>query len=340
MNSQSPTRGSASAPIAPVYLICGDDPLLVSEASDAVRARARDAGYGSREVHFIERGFDWAALLSNSRTLSLFAERQLVELRLSQAPDAAAAKALAELVADTVDDRVLLIVGPKLDRRQAGAQWVMTVDKRGTFQQIWPIDTPRLPNWVRERLTQQGFDADTAVAAMIADRVEGNLLAAHQEIVKLALLRAPGKLTAEEVLESVADSARYDTLQLGEAAMRGQRARALKILAGLRSEGVEAVLILWGLNKDLQWMARADFLVRTGQSVDSAMNSIGVWRPRQAAMKIALGRLKTGEIRGLILDASRTDRAIKGALRRDPWNEMQALVARLAGVRLPRTRAA
>ncbi len=129
-------------------------------------------------------------------------------------------------------------------------------------------------------------------------------------------------------------------LQLGEAAMRGQGARALKVLDGLRGEGVEAVLILWAVNKDLQWVVRAQFLMQSGQSADSAMNAIGVWRPRQAAMKMALGRLKSADLKGLIRDASRTDRAIKGALRLDPWMQMQALVARFAGVRLSRVSAA
>ena len=298
-----------------MYLIAGDEPLLVAEACDSVRAGARQVGYGDREVHFVERGFDWAALLAGARNMSLFAERRLIEVRLAQPPDAAATKAL-------------------------GAAWAVAIAKYGAVQQIWPVDAARLPAWVRDRLARHGFKADPAVAALIADRVEGNLLAANQEIEKLTLLREPGQLDMQEVLDAVADSARYDVLQLGEAAMRGQGARALKVLDGLRGEGVEAVLILWAVNKDLQWVVRAQFLMQSGQSADSAMNAIGVWRPRQAAMKMALGRLKSADLKGLIRDASRTDRAIKGALRLDPWMQMQALVARFAGVRLSRVSAA
>ena len=184
------------------------------------------------------------------------------------------------------------------------------------------------------------LQADAAVAGLLAERVEGNLLAAHQEVEKLALLLPPGPLSTQTVLDSVADSARFDVLQLGEAAMRGQVARALRILEGLRGEGVELVLVLWAVNKDLQWLARVQHLMRNGQSADSAMNAIYVWRPRQTAMKQALARLRPGAVRGLLLDASRVDRAIKGALRADPWVEMEGLVARLAGVRLARSRAA
>jgi DNA polymerase III subunit delta len=150
------------------------------------------------------------------------------------------------------------------------------------------------------------------------------------------LLLPPGPLTAETILDAVADSARFDVLQLGEAAMRGQTARALRILEGLRGEGVEIVLALWGVNKDLQWLARAQYLMSKGQSADSAMNAIFVWRPRQTAMRQALGRLQPGVVRRLLLDAERVDRAIKGVLRTDPWAELEALVARLSGVRLPR----
>ena len=323
-----------------MYLIAGDEPLLVAEACDSVRTGARHAGYGEREVHFVERGFDWSALLAGARNMSLFAERRLIEVRLSQPPDAAGAKALAELTAAPIADQILLVVAPKLDRKALGAAWAVAVEKYGVVQQVWPVDAARLPAWVRDRLARCGFKADQAVATIIADRVEGNLLAADQEIKKLALLREPGLLNVQEVLDAVADSARYDVLQLGEAAMRGQGARALKILDGLRGEGVEAVLILWAVNKDLQWVVRAQFLMRSGHSADSAMNAVGVWRPRQAAMKMALNRLGSTDLEGLIQDASRTDRAIKGALRRDPWMQMQALVARFAGVRLSRACAA
>lgn len=330
------TRG-----LAPVYLISGDEPLLVNEAADAIRAKARADGFVERDLHVVERGFDWNALLADSRAMSLFASRKIVEIRMANpTPGEQGGNAIIELAEQPSPDNVVLVITGKMDGRTQNAKWVSAIERAGVVVQIWPLDLQRLPGWIRDRLKRHGLDADAAAAGLLAERVEGNLLAAHQEVEKLALLLPAGKLTTETVLEAVADSARFDVLQVGEAAMRGQTARALRILEGLRGEGMELVLVLWAINKDLQWIARAQHLMRNGQSADSAMNAVYVWRPRQAAMRQALARLKPGVVRGLLLDASRVDRAIKGALRSDPWVELEGLVARFSGVRLPRARAA
>ena len=327
--------------LSPIYLVSGDEPLLVNEAADAVRARARAEGYTERDLHVVERGFDWNALLADSRAMSLFAQRKIVEIRMTNpTPGEQGGSAIVELAQQGSPDNLVLVITGKLDGRTQNSKWVSAIDKQGVLVQVWPIDLARLPNWIRERLGRHGLQAEPAAAALLAERVEGNLLAAHQEVEKLALLVPPGPLDTQTVLEAVADSARFDVLQLGEAAMRGQTARALRILEGLRGEGVEPVLALWAVNKDLQWLARVQYLMRNGQSADSAMNAVYVWRPRQAAMKQALSRLKPGTVRGLLVDASRVDRATKGVLRTDPWVELEALVARFAGVRLARSRAA
>lgn len=327
--------------LGPIYLISGDEPLLVNEAADAIRARARAEGFTERDLHVVERGFDWNALLAESRALSLFAQRKIIEIRMTNpTPGEQGGNAIIELAEQPSADNVVLVITGKLDGRTQNSRWVSAIEKQGALVQIWPLDLQRLPGWIRDRLGRHGLHAEPAAASLLAERVEGNLLAAHQEVEKLALLLPPGPLTAQTVLESVADSARFDVLQLGEAAMRGQTSRALRILEGLRGEGVELVLVLWAINKDLQWIARAQHLMRSGQSADSAMNAIYVWRPRQAAMKLALSRLKIGAVRGLLLDAARVDRAIKGVVRTDPWVEVEALVARFAGVRLARSRAA
>ncbi len=332
---------SLSRGLAPIYLVSGDDPLLVNEAADAIRARARAEGFTERDLHVVERGFDWDALIADSRAMSLFAQRKIIEIRMANpTPGDQGGTAIMELADNPSADNVVLVITGKMDGRVQNSKWVSAIDKRGTVVQIWPIDLQRLPAWIRERLGRHGLKADTEAAGLLAERVEGNLLAAHQEVEKLALLLPPGPVTTETVLDAVADSARFDNLQLGEAAMRGQTARALRILEGLRGEDTEIVLVLWAVNKDLQWMAQVQHLVMNGQNVDAAMNAVYVWRPRQAAMKQALSRLKPGAVRGLLLDASRVDRAIKGVLRTDPWVEMESLVARLSGVRLARARAA
>lgn len=323
--------------LSSIYLVSGDEPLLVNEAADAIRARARNEGFTERDLHVVERGFDWQALLGDSRALSLFAQRKIIEIRLANpTPGDQGAAAIIELATQSSADNLVLIVTAKMDGRVQNSKWVSAIDKHGVIVQVWPVDLPKLPGWIRERLARHKLIADTAAAALLAERVEGNLLAAHQEVEKLALLLPPGPVTAEVVLDAVADSARYDVLQLGEAAMRGATVRALRILDGLRGEGIDATLVLWAVNKDLQWIARAQYLMSRGQSADGAMNAIYVWRPRQTAMKQALSRLRPSTVRGLILDAERIDRSIKGAANFDPWVELEGLVARMAGVKLPR----
>jgi len=318
-----------------IYLVSGDEPLLVNEAADAIRAAARRQGFVERELHVVERGFDWQGLLADSRSMSLFAQRKIVEIRMaSAAPGEQGSDAIVELAEQPAPDTLVLIIAPRLDGRTQSARWVGAVEKRGGLVQIWPIDLQRLPAWIRERLGRHKLQADAAAAALLAERVEGNLLAAHQEIEKLALLLPPGPITAETVVDAVADSARFDVLQLGEAAMRGQTARALRILEGLRGEDVEPTLVLWAVNKDLQWIARARGLMRRGQSAESAMNAIYVWRPRQSAMAKALARMDRHTLRNLILDAERIDRTIKGVVKGDPWLELERLVSRLAGVKI------
>jgi DNA polymerase-3 subunit delta len=318
-----------------IYLVSGDEPLLVNEAADAIRATARSQGFVERELHVIERGFDWQGLIAGSRSMSLFAERKIVEIRMANAaPGEQGADAIVELAEQSSPDTLVLIIAAKLDSRTQSSRWVSAVEKRGVLVQVWPIDLPRLPAWIRERLGRHKLQADAAAASLLAERVEGNLLAAHQEIEKLALLLPPGPITAETVVDAVADSARFDVLQLGEAAMRGQTARALRILDGLRGEDVEPTLVLWAVNKDLQWIARARNLMRRGQSAESAMNTLYVWRPRQAAMGQALSRTNGHTLRNLLLDAERVDRTIKGVEKGDPWLALERLVARLAGVKV------
>lgn len=318
-----------------IYLVSGDEPLLVNEAADAIRAVARQQGFAERELHVVERGFDWQGLLADSRAMSLFAQRKIIEIRMANpTPGEQGADVIVELAEQPSPDNLVLIITGKLDGRTQSSRWVSAVEKRGVLMQLWPIDLPRLPAWIRERLGRHKLQADAAAASLLAERVEGNLLAAHQEIEKLALLLPPGPVTAETIVDAVADSARFDVLQLGEAAMRGQTARALRILEGLRGEAVDATLVLWAVNKDLQWIARARSLMRRGQSAESAMNTLYVWRPRQAAMAQALGRMNSHTLRNLILDAERIDRSIKGVIKADPWLELERLVARLAGVKV------
>ena len=324
-----------------ICLVAGDEPLLVGEACDQLRAAARGKGFTERQVFFVERGFDWNELRAATQAMSLFAEQRILEVRLDGAsPGNEGSQVLCDIAAQAARDILLLIVSNKLDARSLTTKWVSAIDKHGLLVQVWPVELAQLPAWIERRMQSAGLKSESGVAALIAERVEGNLLAAQQEIDKLALLYPDEQVTTETVTSDVADSARYDVLQLGIAAMLGQSSRALRIIDGLREEGVDATLVLWGVNKDLQWMARVAASTAKGQSVDSAMQSAGVWRPRQTAMKQALQRLKLTPLRALLFDAAQVDAAIKGVNRRDPWVELRGLVARMAGVKLLRAKVA
>ena len=321
-------RGLRSA-----YLVTGSEPLLIAEACDAVRAAARAQGYADREVHFLERGFDWNALLADAANLSLFASRRLIELRIGPTPDAEAQKALAGLAAQPPEDTVLLVSG-ELERKTLATQWVRAFEQHGVVVVAQAVERPALPGWIRERLGRKGVRIEPAAAELLADRVEGNLLAAQQEIERIALLMPGAELDAGSVAELVADSARYDVFELAAAAFSGQPQRALRILAGLRAEGREPPLVLWALLNDLRGLSRVAQRLERERSVDDVCRSEQIWSNRQGPIKAALRRLSRSDIESLLVAAAAADRVAKGSLRGDPWVALEGLVARIAGVRL------
>jgi DNA polymerase-3 subunit delta len=238
---------------ARAYLVSGDEALLVGEAADAIRARIRRAGFEEREVHFIERVADWEGVRASSNNLSLFGSRKLIELRLpSGKPGTGGAKAITELLEDPNPDNVYLMITGKLEGEQRNSAWVKAFDEAGAVLQIWPVEVARLPQWLRSRAAALELELDDAAVQFIVDRTEGNLLAAQQELEKLKLLSAERKVDLAAVQASLGNHARFDVFQLGDAALAGDVPRALRILAGLRSEGVEPVLVLWSLAREIR----------------------------------------------------------------------------------------
>jgi DNA polymerase III subunit delta len=308
--------------LLPAYLISGDEPLLSGEAADAVRARARAAGFSEREVHFIERASDWDEVRASAGNLSLFSSRRLVEIRLASArPGAAGNAALVSLLEARDPDLLLLVIAPRLDREAQATEWVRALETHGAWLAVWPVDAGRLVDWLRARCRKLGLEASTEALELLAARTEGNLLAAHQELAKLTWLAADGAVTADTVLASVADSARFDVFQLGEAVLLGETTRALRMLAGLRAEGTEATLALWALTRALRdlWTARTE-----GAAPPA-------WQRRSAALTKALQRAPRLSFAALAQRAARADRTIKGRLTGDAWDEMALLVAELCG---------
>ncbi|HYL03711.1 MAG TPA: DNA polymerase III subunit delta [Steroidobacteraceae bacterium] len=308
--------------LLPVYLISGDEPLLTGEAADAVRERARAAGFSEREVYFPERGPDWEELRGAARALSLFGARRVLEIRLSSPrPGTAGNAALVSLLEAPGSDTLFLILSPRLDRDMQGAEWVRSAEQQGAWVPVWPVDPARLVAWLRERARRLGIEASDAALELLAERTEGNLLAAHQELGKLALLAGSAPVTPATVLASVADSARFDVLQLADAALAGEPARALRVLAGLRAEGTEPTLVLWALTRALH-----DAWRTLGTGAAAAARG---WSPRGAALAQAQRRAPRLPFAPLTARAARTDRIIKGRLPGSAWDELALLTRAL-----------
>jgi DNA polymerase III subunit delta len=316
-----------------VYLISGDDPLLTGEAADAVRASARAKGFTERDVHFMERGSDWDDVRASASNMSLFGSRRVVEIRMPTGkPGVAGGAALVAMVGIDDRDTVFLILTPRLDRDVQSANWVKAVESNGAWVQVWPIDADRMTTWLRGRARRLGLDVTTDAIEVLAERTEGNLLAAHQELEKLKLVAQPGQITADAILASVGDSARFDVFQLGESVLAGDAERALRMLAGLQAEGVEATLVLWALTKAVRdlW-----------GSVASAPGSRPrAWGRQAAALEKGARRASRLPFSTLAIRAGRADRMIKGRLFGDAWDEMALLAADICGtpaLRAPRS---
>ncbi|HKT74987.1 MAG TPA: DNA polymerase III subunit delta [Steroidobacteraceae bacterium] len=305
------------------YLVSGDEPLLVGEAADAVRARARASGFTEREVHFIERAADWPDVQASAGNLSLFGSRRLLEVRLSTGkPGVAGGAALVSLLQTPDPDTALLIMAPRLDRDAQSAHWVRAVEAHGAWVQAWPVSVDRLAGWLRARARKMDLDLADDALEMLAERTEGNLLAAHQELEKLKLQGAAGKITADVLLAGVADSARFDVFQLGETVLGGDADRALRMLGGLRAEGTEPTLVLWALNK-----AARDLWGTVAPGGGGARS----WQRQTAALEKGARRAGRLPFGSLAARASRADRIIKGRLVGDAWDELALLAAAICG---------
>jgi DNA polymerase III subunit delta len=311
-----------------VYLVAGDEPLLVDEALEEIRVAARRGGFTTRELHVVERSFRWADLESEADNLSLFATRKIVELRMATPrPGDAGSRTIASLAERDDPDRLLLIgVGEKLDKDVQRTAWVKASEGRGVLVEVWPIDRAELPRWVQQRASAAKLKLTPSAAQLLAERVEGNLLAADQEIKRLALTAAGETVDEAEVLESVANNSRFDVFALADAVLAGETARAFKILWSLRAEGVAPVLISWALNRDIGLLAQLDYAVRHGDNLDGALQRQGVWRRRQEIVKRATRRFKTRQLAALLTQAAQVDAALKGVFPAEPWVTLTGLL--------------
>lgn len=319
--------------LAPIYLVYGDEPLLIGEAADAIRNAVGKQGDCDRLCLTVGPGFDWNTLLLALDSPSLFVERRLLELRLGGTKlDGAGNQALNAYAERPAKDAILLIIGGKLETAAQKGRWFNALDQAGVIVRIWPIDARQLPGWIERRMQAAGLRPSAEAVALLTERVEGNLLAAAQEIEKLqALFGSPQTITAEQLMDVVGDSARYSVYDLIDSALEADGERVVRIFNSLHGEGVEAVLVSWALHREIRQLASLSFALAQGLSVEAVLARHQVWERRKPLLRRALQRLSANTCRQLLKNCARVDRLIKGAERGRVWDELLGLSLRLAG---------
>ena len=329
--------------LRPLYAVWGDEPLLAQEALDTLRAAARAAGCTERQVHTVSGArFDWSSLLGASREMSLFSDRQLIEIRIPGGKPGKDGSDALQSYCDGVTapgaDNVTLVSLPRLDRAQQNSAWFGALERAGITVRIDAIERKALPQWIAQRLALRGQrmpggESGQHALNFFADRVEGNLLAAHQEIEKLALLYPSGELSFEQIEAAVLNVARYDVFKLGEAVLAGQVGRALRMLEGLQAEGEAAVLVHWAIAEDIRALKRIKEAVRAGQPLPLALREARVWGPRERLIERALPFFSEATLAQLLDAASVCDGLVKGLRHADwpadPWQALNKLVLML-----------
>ncbi|MEO8124166.1 MAG: DNA polymerase III subunit delta [Burkholderiales bacterium] len=334
-----------------VYTIHGDEPLLAQEAADAIRAAARAVGHTERQVHTVTgQHFDWSSLIGASQAMSLFAERQLIEIRIpSGKPGKEGSDALQRYCAALADELVTLVMLPRLDRSQTTSAWFGALDAAGVTLRVDPIERAALPQWIAQRLARQGQrvqngEAGQRALAFFADQVEGNLLAAHQEITKLGLLfgggdgaggdsdgdgDTKGELRFEQIESAVLNVARYDVFKLGEAVLAGHVARTLRMLDGLQAEGTAAVLVHYTLAGDILALKRVKHAVAAGRPTPLALRENRVWGVKERLFERVLPHFTAATVGELVVAAQICDGLVKGLKHPDwpddPWDGLKRL---------------
>jgi DNA polymerase-3 subunit delta len=335
-------KQAAAKGLAPLYVVHGDEHLLVLEAVDALRQAARAQGFTEREVMSVERGFSWSRVTEAQQSMSLFGDRKIVELRIpSGKPGKDGGEALRALAAGMpsgpATDTITLITLPRLDFATAKSAWFAALEGAGVSIKVDSVDRTKLPGWIGERLARQQQRVEPGepgrrALQFIADRVEGNLLAAHQEIQKLGLLHPPGVLTFDDVHDAVLNVARYDVFKLSEAMLAGDVPRLVRMLEGLRGEGEATVLELW--TEEIRVLSKIASGAAQGKPVASMLRELRVWGPRERLVPQAAQRLSQRELEDALAMAARLDRQVKGlrepSLPAEPWDGLLQLAMRVA----------
>ena len=321
--------------LAGIFCISGDEPLQMQECADEIRSCARGCGFEERSLLNVDRGFDWSQLRDAGASLSLFSSKRLIELRLGdQKPGREGGAALVEYAGDPTPDNVLLITMARIDKQGQQSKWYKALDQAGVSIQIWPVEPSRLPAWISNRAKSLGKGIDRDAAALLADRMEGNLLAARQELEKLCLLVDAPTISIQDVMDAVTDSARFDVFSMIELALAGKTPRVLRMIRGLRNEGVEPMAIFGALMWEFRRLCSIAHEIEAGASRDQVFARYRVWPQRKPAVSALLNRTNCIALDQLLRQAAVLDRTLKGAGDEGPWVLMENFLFRLAGVRL------
>ena len=325
-------EGHLARELKALYAMHGDEPLLSLEAADAIRRKARSQGFSERVVLAAERNFDWSELMASAASPSLFGERKLIELRIpSGKPGAKGAQTIEAFCARLPQDALTMVTLPRLDRAGQSSSWFQALESAGTVVNVFPVERGRLPEWIAARLARQKQSARPETLRFLTDSVEGNLLAAHQEIQKLSLLLPPGELDFDAVREAVMNVARYDAGKLAEAMLSGDRARLARMLEGLQGEGEAPPRVLWLLAEEIRAVCRVQDGLSAGRSLADVCREARVWGDaRQAAVGRAAKKFPRVALLSAIEHAAAIDRMVKGVVKGDAWDELLQLGLRFA----------
>lgn len=316
---------------APLYTLSGNEPLLILEAAGLIRTHARQQGYTERELFTVDQHFDWAELLNAGHNLSLFGERKIMDIRIPTGkPGREGGKALEAYCAALPPDTVTLITLPRIDKQGQASKWFKALETAGTLIPVYPVERDQLPGWIGQRLAKQHQKADAATLQFLANQVEGNLLAAHQEIQKLALLYPTVNLTFDQVKDVVLNVARYDVYQLSDAMITSDTTRFLRILTGLQGEGTAPLLILATLTEQIRQLITIRKGLDNGQPPAQLLQAARIWGERQKSVIAAARRIDPHALMQGITDAAEIDRMIKGVAQGDVWEALLQLGLRLA----------
>ena len=309
--------------LLPVYFITGDEPLQLGELADEIRKSAKKNGFDNREIVSVETGFEWNQLAFMADSLSIFSDKKIIDLRLpSGTPGIDGAKALINYCERLSEDTILLITSGKIDSKALKSRWVEALDKQGLVIQVWPLEGQDLIRWIQNRMQRRGLVVQSDGVQLLASRIEGNLLAAAQEIEKLYVLYGAGNLSLQQINDVVADSSRYDVFKLMDTVLSANVNRIIKVLSGLRSEGTARPIVLWALTRDARLLIKIKLALAQGQNQETVFKSNNIWDKRKTLISQALKRLSNHDLNNILVTSAIADRQIKGQQAGDAWETL------------------